>query len=100
MAGLAAGSQQPRLDLNLDQVVDDADLAFLVEDLLGTSPADLNLDGQADSSDLLDFLAGWTGEAQPGQFEQGWRDGDRDGDGDVDSIDLLAVLEGWPAEGS
>jgi hypothetical protein len=68
-------------DINGDLVVDQADVCELVQDVLGTSFGDVNLDGVVDASDTS-TISGNIGN--PG----GWADGDMDGDGQVTQNDL------------
>lgn len=96
MAAVARQANEPQWDVNGDGSVKGDDVTYLVEDLLHTTAGDLNLDGRADSLDILDFLSNWTAEADPGTHSAGWRQGDRDGDGDVDSSDLLFLMSVWP----
>jgi uncharacterized protein YjbI with pentapeptide repeats len=79
-------------DFNGDAVIDDNDLDTWVYDLKGTWYGDANLDGQFDSSDLIDVLAA-------GQYEDAdtlnstWASGDWNADGEFDSSDLLLAFQ-------
>jgi hypothetical protein len=78
-----------RYDLNSDGIVSDLDLRYVVERLMGTWFGDANLDGQFNSTDLVDVLAAGTYEAD---VDAGWSNGDFDGSGRFDSTDLMAAL--------
>jgi hypothetical protein len=72
-----------RSDTDSEDLLDSADIDYLVENILGTQYGDLDLDGDKDATDLatLQGNIGMTSGA-------GWADGDLDGDDDVDSDDL------------
>lgn len=74
-------------DMNGDMVVDEADVAEIVEVILGTSSGDVNLDGVVDALDLAIAEANL---GQPG----GWADGDMNGDGIVDAADIAIIMGG------
>jgi hypothetical protein len=120
---LFGSTQQLRGDLNVDGIVDDKDIDFLcsdlrtttsnpafdltgdgrlngadkdelIENVLGTTYGDSNLDKSFNSSDMVKVF-------QIGEYEDaihgnsGWADGDWNGDGDFDSGDLvLAFAQG------
>jgi hypothetical protein len=87
-AALQAGLQHDLYDLTRDSQVDQDDLLYLVEDLLGTSIGDANLDGRFDSSDLVVvFQAGVYESGQPGSAD--WFTGDWTCDGFFDTSDLV-----------
>ncbi len=71
-------------DMNGDLVVDEADVAEIVEVILGTSYGDVNLDGVVDGLDLA------IAQANLGQAG-GWADGDMNGDGVVDAADIAII---------
>ena len=79
-------------DLNGDSGANQADVDLLVEDLLGTVYGDSNLDGQFDSSDLVQVF-------QRSEFEDNvvrnstWASGDWNGDREFSSSDLVFVFE-------
>ncbi|MCA9213170.1 MAG: lamin tail domain-containing protein [Planctomycetales bacterium] len=82
----------PRFDLNGDGVVSDLDMFFLVEDILGTSVGDVNLDGIFNSTDLV--LIFRVGEYEDGiAGNSGWADGDWNCDGDFSSRDLVTAFQ-------
>jgi hypothetical protein len=80
-------------DLNGDNQVNQMDLTYHVETLIGTDFGDTDLDGDVDLSDL-GSLASNFGQANGA----GWDDGDTDCDGDVDLADL-GNLAGHYGEG-
>lgn len=71
-------------DLNSDGEVNDSDRTFWVEDLVGTSFGDANLDGNVEFSDFLTLSANFDQEG-------GWARGDFDGNGHVQFADFLAL---------
>ena len=92
---LAAALQQGsnlQFDLNEDDVLDGNDWSFMVNNVLGTSFGDANLDGIFNSDDVILVLAA-------GQYEDGvsgnseWLSGDWNGDGDFDTNDLIDALQ-------
>jgi hypothetical protein len=90
LAGLRAGDAT--FDLTEDDVVDDRDLAFLIEDLLKTSFGDANLDGTFDSSDLVQIFQSAEFE-DPTPGNSSWAEGDWDGDGDFLTSDLVLAFQ-------
>ena len=81
-----------KFDLTADGKVDHSDLEYLIEQLLGTSFGDANLDGIFNSSDLVEVL-------QSGEFEDltpgnsNWAEGDWDCDGDFLTADLVLAFQ-------
>ena len=79
-------------DVDADGVVDDMDVTAWVHDLKGTWIGDANLDGQFNSTDMVEVF-------QRGQYEDtdalnsGWNDGDWNADGDFTSGDLVAAFQ-------
>lgn len=75
-------------DLNGDGEVDEIDRSFWVEDLVGTSFGDANLNGEVDFADFLSLSVG---------FDQsgGWEDGDFDGSGKVAFNDFLLLAQNF-----
>ena len=83
----AVRAKNPWFDLTQDQALDNDDLLAFLQDVLGTSPGDANLDGQFNSSDLLlVFIAGTYEDATPGNAT--WSTGDWDCDTESSSSDL------------
>jgi uncharacterized protein YjbI with pentapeptide repeats len=76
-------------DLNGDGSINHADHRVWVKDLAHTWYGDANLDGEFNSTDLIDALAAGTYEAD---MAAGWASGDFDGNGHFDSSDLIEAL--------
>ena len=78
-------------DLNGDGTTNLDDLTALVQNVLGTSAGDAQLDGIFDSNDLVEVL-------QAGQYNDGfannstWTTGDWNCDGEFDSEDIVAAF--------
>ena len=91
---LTAGIRNHNLDFDLtaDHQIDDADLRFMVEEILQTHFGDSNLDGQFDTTDLIKVF-------QIGEFEDGlpmnstWADGDWNGDQEFGTGDLILAFQ-------
>jgi len=96
-AALRAGSGANQ-DLSGDGVVDQSDLAYLVEGLMQSQFGDANLDGRFDSSDLVQVF-------QAGEYEDDaagnstWNEGDWNGDGEFDTSDLVFAFQHGSYEG-
>ncbi|MCA9216846.1 MAG: hypothetical protein KDB27_27440, partial [Planctomycetales bacterium] len=87
----AIRGQESIADLNRDSVANVRDLHFLIEDVLGTTMGDANLDGRFDSSDLVQiFEANEYEDGQPGNST--WAEGDFDGDGDFTTRDFVTAF--------
>jgi hypothetical protein len=80
---ILVATQDPRFDLNRDQVVDAADREYLIEEVLRTWEGDANLDRHVDE---LDFAI-WN--AHRFESDTSWSTGDFDGDGKSDVRDFL-----------
>lgn len=88
-----------RFDLNQDQSVDDADLAFFVRQQLMTHFGDANVDGVFNSSDfVIVFQAGLYEDDIVGNAT--WSTGDWNCDGEFSSTDLVVAFQhgGFVAE--
>jgi hypothetical protein len=91
-AQVRAGGNLAAFDLNGDTQVNDLDRTVWVEQLKRTYLGDANLDGQFNSSDLVEVLAA-------GQYEDTfagnslWATGDWNGDAEFDSGDLIAAMQ-------
>jgi hypothetical protein len=78
-------------DLTGDGRADEGDLLRFAQDVVGTSPGDVNLDGRFDSADLLQvFLFGQYEDTAAGNST--WASGDWNGDGEFSSSDLIFAL--------
>lgn len=86
ISGEAIGS---RFDVNESGAVDSDDLTFFIHDVLGTWFGDSNLDGEFNSSDLINVFAA-------GKFENDqealWSEGDWNGDGKFSTDDFIAAF--------
>ena len=84
--------QDPAFDLTGDGVLDSLDLDWFVRSVLHTTPGDANVDGQFDSTDMVQVF-------QEGEYEDesvensGWSEGDWNGDGDFDSSDMVIAFQ-------
>ncbi len=87
------GNNNPFLDVTWDQVVDQSDRTFWIENLMNSYVGDANLDREFSSGDLVHVF-------QAGHYEDGiamnsgWAEGDWDGDGDFTSADLVVAFRG------
>lgn len=79
------GSDDTVADLNGDGQVALSDVDYLVEDILGTTRGDTNLDGTVDFQDFLLLSQGF------GQSDASWSSGDFDGNGLVEFADFLLL---------
>jgi hypothetical protein len=90
LTGQVAGGTNPATyDLNSDALVNTADIGVWVKDLYNSWIGDANLDGQFNSSDLVDVLATGSYEAD---VDSNWSAGDFNGDGRTNSTDLVEAL--------
>lgn len=91
-AGVQAGANDLRYDVNEDGQVTGDDRSFWVHDLKQTYFGDANLDGVFDSGDFVEIF-------QAGEYEDGipdnstWAEGDFSGDGDFTSVDFVVALQ-------
>ena len=80
-----------RFDMNGDGLIDHSDLTVLIQDVLGTSYGDSNLNGVFDSEDLVTVI-------QAGEYEDAiednstWSEGDWNCDGDVTTRDFVRAF--------
>ena len=91
---VAIREQDPdkRFDLNYDGELDVQDLHTLVEDQIGTTIGDANLDGTFNSSDLVAVFKAGEYEDQIAQ-NSSWAHGDWNADGEFSSSDLVAAFQ-------
>lgn len=85
---LSAGDEDLNLDLNRNGKLDEDDLAFLLEEIIGTVPGDTDLNGRVD---FPDFLALSDSFGQSG----GWGDGDFDGNQRIEFADFLLLSQNF-----
>ncbi len=89
---IAIQAGDPAFDLDGDSVTDLKDLRYLVQEVLGTSVGDADLDGSFDSLDFVAvFQLGEFNDAIPGNST--WSEGDWNCDGDFNSDDILFVMQ-------
>jgi hypothetical protein len=82
-------SIDPQFDVNGDGWITTADHTSWVTDVRKTWIGDANLDGEFNSTDLIDALAAGSYEVD---VVAGWASGDFDGSGRFDSSDLIEAL--------
>jgi hypothetical protein len=85
----AGGLNPAKYDLNTDALVNEEDVKVWIKDLFQSYVGDANLDGQFNSTDLVDVLAAGTYEMD---IESAWSSGDFNGDARTNSADLVAAL--------
>ncbi|MFC1758782.1 hypothetical protein ACFL2H_08445, partial [Planctomycetota bacterium] len=89
---IQSGNNDMRFDLNGDGVINVGDQRFLVEQIMGTTYGDSNLDGIFNSSDFVQVFT-------VGEYEDGiagnstWAEGDWDCDGDFGTSDFVAAFQ-------
>ncbi|MHC4563219.1 MAG: SdrD B-like domain-containing protein [Planctomycetota bacterium] len=81
-----SGEAPPGCDLDNDGDLDPDDITVLVEDLLGTTYGDANLDGRVDVQDMKILRRSFR------SVDAGWAAGDFTGDGQVDMDDFRLLL--------
>ena len=87
---ISDGNMASEFDLNDSGDVNQDDVVFLVENIIGTSMGDANLDGKVDSMDLNQVGINW--RRMDGA---GWGNGDFTGDGAVNAMDLNVIGVNW-----
>jgi hypothetical protein len=85
----AGGTNNLAYDLNSDTLVNSSDVDVWIKDLFNSWIGDADLDGQFNSSDLVQVLASGTYEVDTAAV---WSTGDFNGDGRTDSSDLVSAL--------
>jgi hypothetical protein len=94
----SAMSNPSAFDLNSDALVNSSDVTIWIQDLFHSWLGDANLDGQFNSSDLVQVLAAGTYEAD---LTAVWSTGDFDGNGRFETSDLVTALaDGGYEQGS
>lgn len=89
---VAAGENPIAYDLNNDAMVNIEDIRVWTKDLANTWIGDANLDGQFDSSDLVEVFQ--TGGYEDDIAENStWATGDWNGDAEFDTGDLVAAFQ-------
>ncbi|MEZ6121299.1 MAG: hypothetical protein R3C28_32685 [Pirellulaceae bacterium] len=92
LLAVAIRNESNRFDLNDDGVTNEVDRLFLLQQILGTSFGDANLDGLFNSTDLvMVFTAGEYEDASP--LNSTWSTGDWNGDGEFGTSDLVAAFQ-------
>ncbi len=81
-AQIRLGTNAVSFDLNSDGLVNRSDEKFLVEQIIGTKIGDTDLDGDVDSTDSARIQANF------GQINVGWAQGDLDASNKIDFGDL------------
>jgi probable HAF family extracellular repeat protein len=87
------GTYNSLYDLTGDGVVDQADVTYLLQNVLNTNYGDANLDGKTDFVDFQTLLNHWQNSGA------GWAGGDFNGDGVVDFLDFQMILNYWNPAG-
>jgi hypothetical protein len=87
---LRGASENRVFDLNEDTVVTGEDLRVLIQDLMGASFGDANLDGAVDAADLNRVALNWQSPTTTS-----WALGDFTSDGHTDAADLNLIALNW-----
>ena len=88
-SAISAGVGDEVYDLDRSGTVDDDDVTYLVETIIGTFMGDANLDHRVDAADLNVVGIHWR---NAGTF---WSSGDFSGDGNTDAADLNVPALNW-----
>jgi len=86
-----SGNYTTLYDLTGDGMIDNGDIDYMIHEVLGTYPGDVDLDGMVGNSDIL-ILADYSGKSNS---THGWSQGDFNGDDVVDDSDLKIIKENW-----
>ena len=78
-------------DVDGDGALSSSDVDYMVEDILGTTPGDTDVNGVVDIFDVSRVV----GNFSPFGSNYRWQDGDFDGDGDVDIVDITSVVSNF-----
>ena len=84
-----SGNHNTSFDFTGDGLVDQQDMDELIENILGTTYGDTDLDGDVDTVDLITAINNFINASSTAI---GWATGDLDGDGDVDTNDLTQLI--------
>lgn len=87
VSGIRSHSDLPRFELTGDNVLDQRDLDYLIENVLRTRRGDTDLDGDVDFADFLKLSASF------GNSNSSWEDGTFDLDGAVGFADFLVLSQ-------
>lgn len=93
-AAVRQQSTESIFDINEDGTTDRADIDYLVREVLGTLPGDVNLDGAIAFGDFLQLAGGF------GKSPNGWSAGDFNLDGQTDFADFLELAGSFGFESS
>ena len=85
---VATEENAPRFDMDGNELVNQDDVAFLVEAAAESNMGDANLDGKVNFADFL-ALSNNFGE------EGGWADGDFDGNGTIEFADFIVLAANY-----
>ena len=85
------GHQDVGFDINGDGDINDYDRKVWVHNIVGTHFGDANLDGEFNSSDVVEVFSAGKYEDDVA-LNSGWASGDWDGDGDFTSADIVVAF--------
>ena len=88
-----SASSDSMFDLDVNGVVDEADVEYLIFDVVGTAYGDTDLDRDVDIADFIAVETHFDPLAQ--KAFNGWSHGNFDGDADVDIIDRFKVVRNF-----
>ena len=83
------GSDSLQFDVSGDGVASQADVDYLLKNILHKAYGDVNLDGKVDFGDFQVLLDHWL------HSDAGWTAGDFTGNGTVDFADFQRLLDNW-----
>jgi hypothetical protein len=92
VAAVKSENQDPVYDLDGNSTVNFSDVQFWLHQIAHTFPGDSNLDGEFNSSDLVQIFV--AGEYEDGiENNSTWSEGDWNGDCEFDSGDLVTAFQ-------